>query len=116
MSICPECGSIDYKVGITCCKTKEVICIDCCKQCSHYFRNEATQGHGCGYVAKGWHDEKSREQLQLNRIRSELDKKYEKMDYFYQTDRPYIAKRIEAEITRLRYEEQNIIASMADAV
>ena len=113
MCICPECGTIDYKVGKVCSRTKETICIDCCKKCPDYFKNEAYVSHGCRYISEKWHQkEMSKNELHLNRIRSEIDKKYRSVDYFYQTDRPRIAEKIEAEITRLKYEEKNIMANM----
>lgn len=113
--VCPECGSINYKVGIVCCKTKKTICIDCCKLCSDYYNN-INGGHGCRFVGRNWHDEKTPEQLRLNRIRAELESKYEKIDYFYQTDRPYIAKRIEAEVAKLNHEAALINAEMGEVV
>ena len=109
---CPKCGSENYKVGITCCRTKEVICIECCKKCEDYFTS-SSGGHGCKYVSETWHDEKTPEQLILNRIQNEIDKKYEKIDYFYRTDRPYIAKRIEAEVHALQYEAAKVRAEIA---
>ena len=115
MCICPLCRTINFHVGKICSRTGELICIDCCKECEDYY-NDGLGSHGCRYVAKNWHDEKPQKQIQLNRIHAEIERKYEEVTFFYETDRPYIAKRIEAEITRLRYEEQNIIASMADAV
>lgn len=109
--ICPECGSVNYRVGIICCKTKETICIDCCMVCEDYYKN-ISGGHGCRYVARNWHDEKPPGQLRLDQIRNEIDIKYEKIGYFYRTDRPYIARRIEAEVKRLEYEASKIRTEM----
>lgn len=115
MCICPLCGTINFHVGKICSRTGELICIDCCKECEDYY-NDGLGSHGCRYVAKNWHDKKSREQIRLNQIRHEIEQKIGKIDYFYQTDRPYISKRIEAEVTRLRFEEQQLRNKAADAV
>jgi len=111
MCICPECGAVDYKIGIVCCRTKQIICIDCCMMCEDYYKN-MTGGHGCRYVGLNWHEEKSPAQSRLDQIQAAIDQKYAQIDYFYQTDRPYIAKRIEAEAARLQYESNIIKAEM----
>lgn len=114
--ICPECGTIDYKVGKVCTKTKQLVCVDCCRSCEYYFRNEAYMAHGCRYGVHEWHTSVTAEEARLNRIKAQIEDKVQLQERIlnrgYRNDR-MIANRIEGEITRLRYEASKIQAGMS---
>ncbi len=110
---CPTCGSVNFKVGKICSKTKELVCIDCCRKCEYYFYNEAYIAHGCTYGRENWHSVRSEDDAELIRIQHEIEKKYQQVDYFYMNDKPYISRKIEAEINALQYQAAKIKARMA---
>lgn len=102
--ICPQCGTLGYSVGKVCSRTGETICIDCCRSCEYYFFNEAYVSHGCRYGVENLHSAPSKDEVKINQIRARIEEKYKKVEYFYQTDRPYIARKIECEINGLKME------------
>jgi len=110
--ICPECGSIDYKVGKICSKTGKSICIDCCMMCKHYFRNEAYMSHGCRFGIQDYHScTLTKEESEINLIKARIGDKNKQMERIlargWKNDR-YIARKIDAEITRLKIDIRNI--------
>lgn len=108
---CPECGRPLSEVKV--CKVcerhgGEAVCLDCCKECAYYFYNEAYIAHGCRYGVDKWHDKEETKEVILKRLDAQIGKLERKADYFYMTSRPWVAKKIEGKITRLRYERAEL--------
>lgn len=110
--ICPECGTIDYKVGKVCTKTKQLVCIDCCRSCEYYFRNEAYMAHGCRYGIQDYHScNLTKEEMEINNIKARIHDKADLKERIlargWKNDLR-IANRIDAEISRLKMDIRNI--------
>ncbi|QIB68591.1 hypothetical protein Ami103574_04315 [Aminipila butyrica] len=49
MNTCPICKSDSFQESINCPKHKDVICMDCCRQCEHYDQDKPHIAHWCRY-------------------------------------------------------------------
>lgn len=96
MIICPECGTINFKEGKMCRKRKEVVCIDCCKLCEHYQKDETYVRHLCMYGSTSLTDR------QIKRIKTEIARLTSEQDDLYRRGRSYKADNLAWEIAGLR--------------
>ena len=117
--ICPECGSVDFKVGKVCSKTGETVCIKCCMACEYYFKDEGNKSHGCRYNLDAWHSCITEKEVSLNRIRNQIRDKIQLQEKIlsrgFRDDRK-IANRIECEIASLRFEASELRAEEDETI
>lgn len=88
----------------------QVVCMECCMKCEHYFKNEVYISHGCRYGADRWHEQTEKKETMIKRIDAQILDMERKAEYFYNTDRPGIARKYEGKISRLRYEKAELMA------
>lgn len=107
---CPNCGNQEYHVSRQCPKHNGApVCIRCCTECAYY--NPDPVGIACRYRAENPRTDYRGEIYKLSR---QAETKEKQIAYFYKNNKPWIAEKIEAELTWLRHDRAELERKQRD--
>ncbi|NBH61595.1 hypothetical protein D1155_08030 [Anaerotruncus sp. 80] len=95
---CPKCGNFDYREG-RCCPQYDgkPVCIRCCRECGYY--NPSPMGLHCRYYIYNPRPDYDGE---IDKLRRQIEIKERQAEHFYRDNKPWIAEKIEREVSWLR--------------
>lgn len=102
--MCPECGSKNYHESRQCpLHNRQPVCTSCCKDCKYY----KAENFRCGYYIA--HPVKARELTELDILDRKIKRKEEQMEIMYKSKTPWVGRKIEIEINRLKAERKALL-------
>lgn len=101
MTTCPKCGNQDYRVSRQCPQMDgQAVCQRCCDECC-YYDNDPTSIYACRYhICNPKPDYKG----ELYKLDRQIDTKEKQIEYFYRISKPWIAEKIESELSWTRHQ------------
>lgn len=96
---CPKCGNQDDRVSRQCPKMDgQAVCIRCCTECC-YYDPDPVSIYACRYhICNPKPDYKG----ELYKLDRQIATKEKQIDHFYRTNKPWIAQKIESELSWVR--------------
>lgn len=101
---CPSCGNQEYHESRQCPKYDgQSVCIRCCRECGYY--DPSPMALRCR-----WHISHPRQdyQAEIEKLTRQIRIKEKQAEHFYKNDQPWIAEKIEAELSWIRHDRRKM--------
>ncbi|WP_251616175.1 hypothetical protein [Senimuribacter intestinalis] len=99
---CPKCGNLDYHAARQCPQFGgKPVCTRCCMECAYY--DPSPMGLHCRYHI---YNPKPDYRGEIEKLSRQIAVKERQVEHFYQSDRPWIAEKIERETSWLRRQKR----------
>lgn len=98
---CPKCGNQDYRSSRQCpMMDGQAVCARCCTECV-YYDTDPLSIYACRYYIVNPKPDYRGEIYKLNR---QIEMKERQIEHFYSTNKPWIAQKVEAELSWIRHQ------------
>ena len=101
---CPRCGNQDYREARQCPQYDgRPVCIRCCQECGYY--DPSPMALHCRWHI---HHPKPDYRAEIEKLTRQIRTKERQVEHFYQENKPWIAEKIEAELSWIRHDRREL--------